>query len=222
MASHPIGLRQEARSGCLLIDCVDDHGTRSHSYPASELLLTGPTAPRNLADAIHFLGALHGQYPSLVELVAARTIDPPSRTWLAEAGDEFSRERAFLARLSVEAGPIPPTPGSGSETAIAATRHALGTLAKSERRGCSLGAALAVAADWAAIRTVLDAAAKRFGVIPPPRSGDHRAAIVTLVESVAGDPAMSRAMRFGAEQVALQHRGLWDLLQARAQARIAA
>lgn len=222
MASHPIGLRQEARSGCLLIDCVDDHGSRSHPYPTSELLLTSPTSPRNLADAIHFLCALHGQYPSLVELVAARTIDPPSRAWLAEAADEFSRERAFLARLAVEAGPIPPTPGSGSEAAIAAARHALGTLAKSERRGCSLGAALAVAADWAVIRTVLDAAAERFQVTPPPRAGDHRKAIVKLVEGIAGDPAMSRAMRFGAEQVALQHRGLWEVLQARAQARIAA
>ncbi|MFN3726847.1 MAG: DUF6975 family protein [Allosphingosinicella sp.] len=222
MASHPIGLRQEARSGCLLIDCVDDHGSRSHAYPTSDLLLTSPTSPRNLADAIHFLCAVHGQYPSLVELVAARTIDPPSRAWLAEAGDEFSRERAFLARLSVEAGPIPPTPGSGSEAAIAATRHALATLAKSERRGCSLGAALAVAADWVVVRTVLDTAAERLGVTPPPRSGDHRAAIVALVEGSASDPAMGRAMRFGAEQVALQHRGLWDLLQARAQARIAA
>lgn len=222
MASHPIGLRQEARSGCLLIDCVDDHGSRSHAYPTSELLLASPTSPRNLADAIHFLGALHGQYPSLVELVAARTIDPPSRAWLAEAGDEFSRERAFLARLAVEAGPIPPTPGSGSEAAIAAARHALATLAKSERRGCSLGAALAAAADWAAIRTVLETAAARFGVMPPPRTGDNRGAIVALFEGAAGDPAMSRAMRFGAEQVALQHRGLWDLLQARAQARIAA
>ena len=48
------------------------------------------------------------------------------------------------------------------------------------------------------------------------------AAIAGLVETAATDPAMSRAMRFGAEQVALQHRGLWDLLQARAQARIAA
>ena len=222
MASHPIGLRQEARSGCLLIDCVDDHGSRSHAYPTSELLLASPTAPRNLADAIHFLGALHGQYPSLVELVAARTIDPPSRAWLAEAGDEFSRERAFLARLAVEAGPIPPTPGSGGEAAIAAARHALATLAKSERRGCSLGAALAAAADWSVIRSVLETAAARFGVMPPPRSADHRAAIIALVEGAAGDPAMSRAMRFGAEQVALQHRGLWDLLQARAQARIAA
>ena len=222
MASHPIGLRQEARSGCLLLDCVDDHGSRSHAYPASELLLASPTAPHNLADAIHFLCALHGQYPSLVELVAARTIDPPSRAWLAEAGDSFSRERAFLARLAVEAGPIPPTRGSGSEAAIAATRHALATLAKSERRGCSVGAALAVAADWAVIRTVLDTAADRFGVTPPPRAGDHRAAIAGLVETAAADPAMSRAMRFGAEQVALQHRGLWDLLQARAQARIAA
>ena len=222
MASHPIGLRQEARSGCLLIDCVDDHGSRSHAYPTSDLLLTSPTSPRNLADAIHFLCAVHGQYPSLVELVAARTIDPPSRAWLAEAGDEFSRERAFLARLSVEAGPIPPTPGSGSEAAIAATRHALATLAKSERRGCSLGAALAVAADWVVVRTVLETAAERLGVTPPPRAGDHRAAIVALVEGSADDPAMSRAMRFGAEQVALQHRGLWDLLGARAQARSAA
>ena len=221
MASHPIGLRQEARSGCLLLDCVDGHGSRSHAYPKSELLLASPTAARNLADAIHFLCALHGQYPSLVELVAARTVDPPSRAWLSEAGDAFARERAFLARLTVEAGPMPPTPGGGAEAAIAAQRHALATLAKSERRGCSLGAALAVAADWAVIRNVLAAAAERFGATLPPRSGDDRPIIAELVEKAGADPAASRAMRFGAEQVALQHRGLWDLLQARAQARIA-
>ena len=222
MASIPIGQKCEPRQGSLLLDCVDGHGSRSHPYPTSELLLASPTAARNLADAIHFLCALHGQYPSLVELVAARTVDPPSRAWLAEAGEGFARERAFLARLAVEAGPVPATPGSGSEAAIAAQRHALATLAKSERRGCSVGAAFAFAADWAVIRIVLEAAAERFAVMPPPRWSDDRQSIADAAESVAADAAMGRAMRFGAEQVALQHRGLWDLLQARAQARIAA
>jgi len=221
MAAVQVGQRSEALSGCPLLDCVDAHGSRSHPYPVGPLLLSSPSSARNLADAIHFLCAVHGQYPSLVELVAARTIDPPSRAWLAEAGDAFARERAFLARLAVEAGPMPPTPGSGSEAAIAAQRHALATLAKSERRGCSIGAALAVAADWAVVRTVLEAAAERLSVTPPPRSSGDRPAIAALVEGAEGDPAMRRAMRFGAEQVALQHRGLWDLLQARAQARIA-
>ena len=40
-------------------------------------------------------------------------------------------------------------------------------------------------------------------------------------EATLGDAApVERAMLFGAQQLALQHRGLWDLLEARRQARL--
>jgi len=36
----------------------------------------------------------------------------------------------------------------------------------------------------------------------------------------AGPPALERAIMFGVQQLLVQHRGLWDLLEARAEARI--
>ena len=110
----------------------------------------------NLADAIHFLCALHGRHPGVVDLAAARIVDPAGRAWLASAAEGAAVERALLTRLAVAAGPIPSTPGGGgSESAIQAQRAALATLAQSDRKGCALGAALALAADWVAVRTVI-------------------------------------------------------------------
>ena len=58
--------------------------------------------------------------------------------------------------------------------------------------------------------------ATRFGVtLPPSRLGGREA-----LRAVADDAQDSeRALLFGAQQLALQHRALWDLLEARAQAR---
>jgi hypothetical protein len=126
-------------------------------------------------------------------------------------------ERVYLTRLAVAAGPMPSTHGgAGSETAILAQRGALATLAQSDRRGCALGAALAFAVDWLSIRSVLDVAARRLGVDPRPSGlGDS-----TLFAEVADASAEAeRALLFGAQQLALQHRALWDLLEARQQAR---
>ena len=40
-----------------------------------------------------------------------------------------------------------------------------------------------------------------------------------VAEEMAVSPSAERAILFGAEQIAIQHRGLWDLLEARQQAR---
>lgn len=219
MASVPIGQIHESRSGSLLVDCVAEHGSLSHSYARGSALTTGPDAARNLADAVHFLCALHGRHPSLIELVAMRSLEPAARDWLGAASETFARERGFLARLAVEVGPAPATPGNGAEAAIATQRNALMTLAQSERRGCALGAAFAFMLDWAAIRDVLQAAAERFGLplvlVDPIDAGEVEALCDVVCKSVA----LRRAVLFGAEQVALQHRGLWELLWARALAR---
>jgi hypothetical protein len=219
MASVHVGQLSVPQAGPNLLACVRDNGSASHPYPASESLAAGPGAARNLADAIHFICALHGRHPSVIELVAARNVDPASRGWLNEAAAAFSRERALLARLAVEAGPVPATPGQGAEAAIAMQRNALLTLAQSERRGCAVGAALAVAADWAGIRKVLDKAANRYGIGGPHPFFNDVGAVADLTDAAAANPSVRRAMLFGAEQVALQHRGMWDLLQARAEAR---
>jgi hypothetical protein len=217
MATRSVETARGTRTGALLLACVVDHGTATHVYFASEGLQRGPDATRNLADAIHFLCALHGRHPGIVDLAATRTVEPGGRAWLNQAAEAMADERLYLTRLSVAVGPIPSTPGGiGSETAILAQRAALATLAQSDRRGCALGAALAFAADWASIRTILDAAAHKLGVDPRPLTLGNP----ELLREVADGAAESeRALLFGAQQLALQHRALWDLLEARQQAR---
>jgi hypothetical protein len=217
MATRSVETARGTRTGALLIACVAEHGTLTHAYFACESLQRGPDSTRNLADAIHFLCALHGRHPGIVDLAATRTVEAGGRAWLTQAAEAMADERLYLTRLSVAAGPIPSTPGAhGSETAILAQRAALATLAQSDRRGCALGAALAFAADWAAIRTILDVAAKKLGVEPRPLTfGDGE-----LLREIADSAVESeRALLFGAQQLALQHRALWDLLEARQQAR---
>lgn len=219
MASVAIGQVLELQPGALLTDCVAAHGSRSHPYAASPELLNGPAAARNLADAIHLLCTLHGRHPGVVELVAMRSLEPEARAWLGHASEAFARERTLLARLAVAAGPIPPTPGVGGESASATMRNALMTLAQSERRGCAMGAVFALLIDWSVIRSVLGTAAERFttGMTPAWTIGAEE--IREVADRVSKSVAIRRAMLFGAEQVSLQHRGLWDLLYARARAR---
>ena len=217
MATRSVETAGGTRTGTLLIACVAEHGTATHAYFAAESLARGHDAARALADVIHFLSVLHGRHPGIVDHAATRTVEPAGRAWLADAAQAMADERVYLARLAAAAGPIPSTPGgTGSETAILAERAALATLALSDRRGCALGAALAFAADWGCVRTLLDAAASRLGVDPRPcRLGD-----AALLREVAdGAASCERALLFGAQQLALQHRALWDLLEARHLAR---
>jgi len=217
MATRSVETARGARTGTLLLACVTGHGTATHPYFGSEALARGPELTRNLADVIHFLCALHGRHPGIVDHAATRTVEPAGRAWIGGAAAAMVDERVYLTRLAVAAGPMPSTHGgTGSETAILAQRGALATLAQSDRRGCALGAALAFAADWLAIRHVLDAAARRLGVDPRPcRLGD--AALLSEVADASVE--CERALLFGAQQLALQHRALWDLLEARQQAR---
>ena len=98
-------------------------------------------------------------------------------------------------------------------------RHAIETLALSERRGCALGATTALVADWRAVRAVLDRAAARMGIDSPPLSLPDASAVVAVIEASVEGPAAERALAFGGEQLLLQNRGLFDLLEARAEAR---
>ncbi|HEX8193114.1 MAG TPA: hypothetical protein VF552_09455 [Allosphingosinicella sp.] len=208
------------RVGALLDACIAGHGSALHPYFASEELLRGPHAARNLADAVHFLCMLHGRHPGVIDFAAGRTDEPAAKTWLARSAEAFAAERLYLTRLAVAAGPVPGTPGgSASEAAVVSQRAALGTLALSERRGCALGAALGLAADWERIRAVLDAAARRLGVDVPPSRMPTPADIRAVAEAASGSGSFERALLFGAEQILVQHHGLWALLEAREQAR---
>jgi hypothetical protein len=217
MASASVDSAGRARTGDLLLAAVAAHGSATHPWFGSESLKRGPDAARGLADAVHFLCALHGRHPGIVEHAAGRTVERQAREWLGAAAEAMMSERAHLTRLSVAVGPIPSTPGgTGSETAILAQRSALATLAQSDRKGCALGAALAFAADWAAIRSLLDAAAERLGITLPPSCLGDRETLRAVADCAQ---QAERALLFGAQQLALQHRALWDLLEARAQAR---
>lgn len=220
MATRSVEPAGGARTGGLLSACVAEHGSAGHPYFEGEALQSGAEAARNLADTIYFLCMLHGRHPGIVDLAASRTVEPAARAWLAGAADAMAAERIYLTRLAVAAGPVPSTPGGPkSETAVIAQRSALGVLAQSDRRGCALGAALAFALDWGPIRALLDGAAHRLGVdVPLLRLGAHHE-LGLVADTVGEDAATERALLFGAQQLAIQHRALWDLLEARQRAR---
>src|SRR5687768_12399889 len=199
MASAAFETAKGTRAGNLLFACVTENGSASHPYLASLELLKGPFAARNLADVVHFLCTLHGRYPGVIDHAANRTVEPAARLWFNSAIDAFAAERGFLARLAVAAGPLPSTPGAGDNDAVLrAQHHALDMLAQSERNGCALGAALALVIDWGVIRTILNAAAGRFGVEAPEYQLMDFSVVRTVADAADSAP-LCRAMMFGAE-----------------------
>lgn len=214
---------QTARTGGvsdMLGTLVESDGSGGQSWSQSPELLAGRHATRNLADAAHYLCVLHGRHPGVIDLAATKTVHAAARGWLIDAADGFARERSYLTRITVAAGPIPSTPGQAEcEATVMGQRHALEMLAQSDRIGCALGAAIALIMDWRAIRRVLDAAAERLGIpAQPARLPDERETR-TVAMTVAETAAIERALGFGAQQILAQHRGLWSVLEARHAAR---
>jgi hypothetical protein len=166
------------------------------------------------------LCSIHGRYPGLIEIALQRSPKGEAQSWLTRASEAFERERLYLVRLTAAIGPMPSTPGAAeTESSLVAARHALETLALSERNGCALGAATALVGDWWPIRRVLDRAAARVGLECPAPSLPDEASIIEVIERASDTPASERALAFGGEQLLLQHRALLDLLEARAAAR---
>src|SRR5207248_3847574 len=111
-------------------------------------------------------------------------------------------------------GPLPSTPGAAeTEAGLAVARHALETLAMSERDGCALGAATSLVGDWWPIRRLLDRAATRVGIESPAPSLPDEASIVAVIEQGAETPASARALAFGGQNVRLQTLTLSSLLR---------
>ena len=199
---------------------VGDQGCARHPHVQALIEGSGPHSGRDLADAVHLLCSVHGRHPGLVELALTCSSDPAAKPWLDRAADGFERERLYLVRLTAAVGPLPSTPGAAeTESSLLAQRNALEILARSERRGCALGAATALIGDWWPIRRVLDRAAARIGIDSPPPSRPDEASIVEAIGAGADGPGPERALAFGGEQLLLQHRALFDLLEARAEAR---
>jgi hypothetical protein len=199
---------------------VAGEGCARHPHLNRLLEATGPHSARDLADAVHLLCSLHGRYPGLIEIALQRCPKGEIREWLTRASDAFERERLYVVRLTSAVGPLPSTPGSAeTEGSLVAARHALETLATSERNGCALGAATALVGDWWPIRRLLDRAASRVGTESPAPSLPDETSVIEVIERGAEMPACARALAFGGEQLLLQHRALFDLLEARAEAR---
>jgi hypothetical protein len=199
---------------------VAGEGCARHPHLLALLDGTGPHSGRDIADAVHLLCSLHGRYPGLIELALQRCPKGPVREWLSHASDAFERERLYLVRLTSAVGPLPSTPGAAeTEAGLVAARHALETLAMSEREGCALGAATALVCDWWPVRRLLDRAAARAGTEAPAPSLPDESSVVGIVDQATGTPGAARALAFGGQQLLLQHRALFDLLEARADAR---
>lgn len=207
----------------LLDRLVESEGTASHGYCAPAVARRPEAFVRDLvdfADAVHHLALLHGHVPSVVDHAANRIADTKAREWLVQTLAGFGRERTYINNIVVAAGPLPSTAGNQQMTTIIAQqRRALEMLAQSDRRGCALGAAMALVLDWVAVRAILDGGAVRLGIEPPalllPTRDETLALLVLLDES----QSIGRAVQFGASQLLGQHRGIWDLLAARAQVR---
>ena len=199
---------------------VANNGCARHPYISALIDATGPHAARDLADAVHLLCSIHGRHPGMIEVALSLCPKGPAQAWLARAAEGFERERLYLVRLTSAVGPLPSTPGAAeTEGTLASQRNALETLARSERKGCALGAATAMVGDWWPVRRMLDRAAARAGLDCPAPSLPDEASIVEVINAASEGPACDRALSFGAEQLLLQHRGLFDLLEARASAR---
>jgi len=199
---------------------VAGDGCARHPYLSALMEASGPHTGRDLSDAVHLLCSLHGRYPGLIELALQRSSSGPAQVWLSQASEAFERERLYLVRLTSAVGPLPSTPGAAeTESSLVAARHALETLAHSERKGCALGAATALVGDWWPIRRLLDRAAARVGIQSPTPSLPDEESVIEVINSSSDALAGDRALAFGSEQLLLQHRALLDLLEARAEAR---
>ena len=217
--NRPVGQKPVSVAEAQLARVAGD-GCARHSHLNALLEAAGPHSGRDLSDAVHLLCSLHGHYPGLVEMALQRCPSGETHNWLSHASEAFERERLYLVRLTSAVGPLPSTPGAAeTEASLVAARHALETLAVSERKGCALGAATALVGDWWPIRRLLDRAAARAGLDCPAPSLPDEALIVEVINRASDGPASDRALAFGGEQLLLQHRALFDLLEARAEAR---
>lgn len=205
-----------------LMDHVTEHGTHSAKYVRAIgddfKILSGS----DIADIAHFLCMLHGRHPGVVDHAATKTTNDVAREWLVGAMDGFTAERAFLTKLTVAAGPISGIRAEDKSNAtVLAQRKALEMLSQSDRNGCALGASFALVIDWQAIRPLLEQIAVRLGVEPRAAILPSTEATAALNAELSKSTAVERAINFGIDQILNQHRGLWQLLESRRNARAA-
>lgn len=221
--SHPT--QSGGDIGTVLEALVDIDGSAAHPHVQRLCAAASNHGARplaSLADAAHYLTLLHGRFPGVIDHAATRSADNAARQWLVQACEGFADERAYLTRVSVALGPVPSTSGQNNcDSSVLQQRHALEMLAQSDRRGCAMGAAMTLVLDWTGIRSMLDEAAMRVSVEPMRLRLPGRAETLAVARAISADESVSRAIQFGARQLLNQHRGLWELMNARADIRAA-
>lgn len=176
-----------------------------------------------VADTVHFLMVLHGELPSVFDLVAQAL--PELTDPIASGAGAFAADREWLTRLVVLTGPRLDLTGiSDAETTVRALRDALLTLATSSRDGCALGTLLTVFATWSDLVDALDTAGTlAFSARWPSRksiwSAETLDTILTAAEALYAERPRARAIAFGAQQCGLLHQQLLELVSARAASR---
>jgi hypothetical protein len=175
----------------------------------------------DIADIAHFMCVLHGRHPGVIDHAATKTVDDAAREWLVQATEGFAAERAFLTKLTVAAGPISGVSADDpSNAAVLGQRKALEMLSQSDRSGCAIGAAMALVSDWHSIRNILETIAVHVGVEARSSILPTVTKTTELKHQLAETAALERALNFGSEQLLNQHRGLWQLLEARRNTRL--
>ena len=183
----------------------------------SSLRSTGKLARAALiADIAHFMCVSHGRHPGVVDHAASKIVDDVAREWLVKSVNAFAAERAFLTQLTVSAGPMQSHSGQEKVSAVLANQaNSFEMLATSDRKGCAAGTAIAFVVDWQATRPLLDGVALLLGINPPTGKFPSKQESIDLAGQLAENERIERAMRFGADQLLAQQRGLWQIIAAR-------
>lgn len=213
--------------GRLFTDAILADGSVSIVQPLADFISEGATRPdlrspfkfargALVADIAHFINISHGRHPGIVDHAAHKIADDAARLWLIKAIDGFAVERRFMNALTVAAGPERRHNGESKVAALIAgqTRN-FEMLASSDRKGCPAGAALAFVIDWHRSRPSLEAVALHVGMDVPPIVLPGIDECTDVAEKLGVTDGYRRAMRFGAEQILAQQRGLWRLIAAR-------
>lgn len=203
-----------------LLDHVNMHGSYSAPFVRAMNDDLSDLNGTDIADIAHFLCILHGRHPGVVDHAATRIAEPEARDWLVQAIEGFTAERAFITKLTVAAGPVSGVVvNDQSNATVLGQRKALDMLSQSDRKGCALGASFALVVDWQSFRPQLEQIAVRLGVEPRPHILPTNQSTQALKNILSQSTQVERAIGFGVDQILSQHRGLWQLLEARKNAR---
>ncbi len=213
--------------GSLFVDAVLTDGSVGVTAPLAQFITDGSTRPdlrspykyargALVADVAHFINISHGRHPGVIDHAAHKIVDDAARKWLIRTIDAFAVERAFLNALTVAAGPERRHNGENKVAAlILGQAKNFEMLATSDRKGCPAGAAIAFVIDWQRSRLLLSAVALHVGLDVPPCTLPDIGECCDLAGKLGVTESYRRAMRFGAEQILAQQRGLWQLIAAR-------